>query len=96
MQLIDAHSTFNEDMDGLILSSSQQIAGEHMDRLRAAKDASLDPLKSELNRVASVPTIVVERWMREGFNIYKEPARAILARLRNEGLDGFITTKRRI
>ena len=92
----DVHSDFRENVDGLVLSSVQAIPDEFLTRLREDRDASLDPLKSELNRVCSVPVAVVERWLHEGFNIYSAPAKGIIARLKREGLDAFVTTKRRL
>ena len=46
--------------------------------------------------VASVPVSVHEKWLREGFDMLKEPAFKILARLRQEDLDAFITTKKKV
>ena len=47
-------------------------------------------------RVASIPTGVIEQWTREGFNIYEESGKAIIKRLREQSLDAFITTDKRI
>ena len=92
----DVASDFGENADGLFLHSEQVITDEFLTGLRDARDASLQPMRSEMHRAASVPVAVVERWLREGFNIYQAPARDILKRLQAEGLDSFITTRRRI
>ena len=49
-------------------------------------------------RVASIPTIVVEKWMREGFNIMtgEHSAAEIVARLKNENLEAFLTTEKSV
>jgi len=52
----------------------------------------------DFHRVASIPTVVVEKWMREGFNIWDKNVKAseIVSRLKAEHLDGFLTTTKRI
>jgi hypothetical protein len=45
----------------------------------------------EMRRVASIPEAVVNKWKREGFDVYKESAQAIVTRLANEDLGKFIT-----
>lgn len=46
--------------------------------------------------VGSVPTAIADRWMREGYNIYEEPIRKTLAKLRAENLQKFIGTSKNI
>lgn len=48
--------------------------------------------------VARVPVVVVEKWLREGFDIFaaENDDRAIVRRLRAQGLDQFITTNRKV
>jgi hypothetical protein len=47
-------------------------------------------------RVASIPTVVVEQWLREGFNIWEATGPEIVKRLRDQNLDGFMATEKRI
>jgi len=47
-------------------------------------------------RVASIPTVVAEQWLREGFNIYEETGAAIVKRLQEQDLTAFMTTDKRI
>ena len=49
-------------------------------------------------RVASIPTVVVEKWMREGFNIMsgEHSASEIVKRLKNENLEAFLTTEKSV
>ena len=94
--MLDVRSTFKPNVDGLALLSSQEIDHDYLAKAQADKDASLDPMKGEMHRVCTVPAVLVEKWLREGFNVYKEPAKAIVARLQREHLDAFVTTKRRL
>ena len=48
-------------------------------------------------KVASIPTAVVEKWMREGFNIMTDKnitAKQIVNKLKSENLDAFLTTEK--
>jgi len=47
-------------------------------------------------RVASIPTVVVEKWMREGFNIWEVTGQEIVKRLKEQNLDGFMATDKRV
>jgi hypothetical protein len=49
--------------------------------------------------VAEVPTMLVEVWARQGFDIVNDrniKARDIVKRLKAEGLDDFLTTNKRV
>jgi hypothetical protein len=83
---------------GLVIKQSQEIPEEHLDALRIAKADTIGTPMGELHRVCSVPTNLVEKWMREGFNIYDKNVtpQEVLKRLRQEQLDTFITTTKRI
>ena len=52
----------------------------------------------DYHRVASIPVVVVEKWMREGFNIWDKNVKAseVVARLKSENLDAFLTTTKSI
>ena len=47
-------------------------------------------------RVASIPTAVVEKWMREGFNLWEADGKEIVRKLKAEHLDMFLATEKRI
>ena len=85
-------STLQSGTDGLFIKREQDIPSDLLAHLRAEKDASASCPAGEFHRVASIPVILVETWQRQGFDVFKEPAKAILARLRAEGVDAFITT----
>jgi hypothetical protein len=46
--------------------------------------------------VASIPVAVHEQWLKEGFDLMKEPAHKIVARLKQQNLDAFVTTKKKV
>ena len=62
-------------------------------------EASSGQREGEFMRVASIPTAVVEKWMREGFNILTMGTLTgadIVKRLKAENLDAFLTTDKSI
>ena len=74
----------------------QNITQSFLDSTKAAREDSLNHREGEYMRVASVPVAVHEQWLREGFDMMKEPARAILMRLKQQDLNAFITTKKQV
>jgi hypothetical protein len=46
--------------------------------------------------VGSVPAGLVDRWLREGYDVYKEPIRKTLAKLKAENFGRFVATSKSI
>ncbi len=80
----------------LVIQRTQEIPSSFLDELRDERLHSDAAPIGNFMRVASIPTVVVEKWLREGFDIHKESAKAIVARLRAEDLSAFLTTSRRV
>lgn len=96
---------FDEVETSLILDSDtrnfnfkkeQHISDDFMNSIKMQRENSFGLLEGEMMSVAQVPALVYERWLTEGFDIMKEPAHAIVARLKQESLDGFLTTKKKV
>jgi hypothetical protein len=97
-ELINPKVTFHDDVDHpLIIKKDQEITDEF---LQGTADARLQStqVSGEFHRFASIPVAVVEKWMREGFDVLngKHSAKEILAKLRSEDLGSFITTTKRL
>ena len=75
---------------------TQNISQSFLDDLKDARNASKDQDEGEYMRVASIPVIVVEQWMREGFNIYEATPQEIVQRLKDQNLDYFMATEKSI
>ena len=98
-ELINPDITFEDDTDNaLVVKKEQAIPQSFLDRLKDSRDESANNRMGDYHRVASIPTVVVEKWMREGFNIWDKnvTAKEIVARLKLENLDAFLTTTKRI
>jgi hypothetical protein len=97
--LSDQHISFDEDhnhgkQDTLIIKREQDIPDEHIAQLKRDKIDPEHKRLGEFHRIASIPVVIVEKWMREGFRIEEHSARELLAKLRHEDLDAFITTNK--
>lgn len=96
MNLIDTKVDFHDGSHpgGLIVQNSQEITPEYLDELKAERNASGSRPTGNFHRFASIPTAVYDKWLREGYDARKEPARKTLLKLHTEGLDAFITTNK--
>ena len=97
--LINPEIEFQNDSDNaLVIKNQQQIPQSFLDRLKSDRDNTQGNPMGDFHRIASIPTVVVEKWMREGFNIWDKNVKAseIVAKLKAEHLDAFLTTTKRI
>lgn len=95
-QLIDTHSSFGSNVDGTFVHHKQVITDDFLETLKSERHAKAHMKHGEMNRVASVPTFLVELWQRQGFNIYEHSPREIVARLQAHDLQAFITTPKSV
>lgn len=78
----------------LVIERHQEIPDDHLKALADQRLASSSAPTGNFMKLCSIPTSVVEKWLREGFDIYKEPAKAIVARLKMEDLNAFMATNK--
>lgn len=90
---VDAVPLF--DQHGCVIRRVQTIPDEFTRRLADERFESWRPA-GEMHRAASIPNAVVEKWLREGYDVFQEPISKSLKKLRDEGLDAFITTNKRL
>ena len=95
-QFIDSGVDFHENSEGLVIEKYQEIPQSFIDGLRAEKANSKSVREGEMMRVASIPVVVVDKWIAEGFDFQNATAKQILAKLRTENLDAFITTEKQV
>lgn len=86
----------DNDENNFTIQHSQHIDQSFLDNLRETRENSLSQQEAEYMSVASIPVAVHEQWLREGFDLMTEPAHAIVARLKQENLDAFLTTKKQV
>lgn len=96
--LVGVTTDFGENADGLYIKRSQEIPQHLLDDLKEQRDQSTSRREREFMRVASIPAVIVEKWLREGFNILDPNVngKEIVRRLKSENLDAFLTTDKSI
>jgi len=96
MRIIDPNIDFHEDPNGLVIEQKQEITQSFLDRLKEARNGSTQAPAAEFHLAASIPVVVYEKWLREGYDCANEPISKTLAKLRAESLDYFIATDKRL
>ena len=96
VNLVDPDVNFIQDNDRVMREHSQRISQAFLDDLKDSRNQTSDVPSGEFLRVASIPTGVVEKWLREGFNVWEASGKEIVKRLKNENLDYFLATDKRI
>lgn len=67
-----------------------------MDQLRSLKADSVSKREGNFMLVASVPVIIHHEWLKQGYDMTREPYKKTLARLRALSLDSFIVTNKSV
>lgn len=93
--LADVSWDIDENMEGLLIRKDQEITSTFLDGLKEDRLNSKDRAR-EYHKVASIPVVVVEKWLREGFDIYREDLKSIMKKLRDEDLTAFIATEKKV
>jgi hypothetical protein len=96
--LVGVTTDFGEDADGLFIKKTQDIPKHLLSDNLEHRNNSTAQREGEFMKVASIPVVVVEKWMKEGFNILDPniDGREIIKRLKAENLDAFLTTEKSI
>ena len=97
--LIGVDTTFHDNADGVFRKHNQHIPDSFMQDLSDMRHNSATQREDEFMKVASIPTVIVEKWLREGFDIMGDrnitPA-DVVRKLKAEGLDDFLATGKRV
>ena len=98
VDLVGINTQYGCDVDGVFRKHTQDISDDFLTSLKEQRNASLDQREGDFMRVASIPVVVVEKWMREGFDVMsgKHSAAEIVKRLKQENLHAFLTTDKSV
>ncbi|WP_424133843.1 hypothetical protein [Roseomonas chloroacetimidivorans] len=77
------------------INHSQWIDPGFLAQLHEERSLASQQRFGEMGKVASIPNIFVEKWLREGFDVYRENPKAIQKKLISEGLEHFLATNKR-
>lgn len=80
----------------IAVKGEQDVADHVLDDLKDLRTRSASRREGEFMKVASIPVVVVDKWMREGFDVFKASAKEIVAKLNAEDLGHFMATSKRI
>lgn len=94
--LVDPTWTLRGPEDNLYFQHDHDVSDTFLDRIKHTRTASPNTRESDFMELCEIPIGVVDEWMREGFDIYKENAKSILKRLSAENLGAFISTSKGI
>ena len=96
MDLLDSSGLVGQSVGESFVRFDQDIPQDFLDGLKSERLASAAVKAAEYHRVASVPVACYDLWFRQGHDPYKWSARELLLKLNQDGLDGFITTRKAI
>jgi hypothetical protein len=94
-RLITPSNDLFMDEDGKwAIKNTQYISDEFLDNNKRMRDVS----SGDYHQVANIPCAIVDKWMREGFDIFNPSVKVqeIVSRLKKENLEAFITTNKRV
>lgn len=94
--LLDISHSLTANTDGHIIERSQDIPAAFLRNLHDKRNASSSVRESEMMHVASIPVVLVEKWIAEGFPFYQATAKEIVAKLKAESLEYFLATGKSI
>lgn len=96
IELLGVNTQYLQTGDDVYRKHTQDISQAFLDDLKDSRNASKDQKEGEFMRVASIPVGVAEQWQREGFDIYQATPQEIVKRLKDQNLDYFLATEKRI
>lgn len=94
--MVDQKVRFEGNPDGFAIVRSQDISDDFLKTLASERHAKTSVRAGEMSRVASVPVVVWEVWMRQGRDPINATAREIVQWLEKDNLQSFITTPGRV
>jgi|TARA_B110000238_G_scaffold171918_1_gene190096 hypothetical protein len=94
--LIQSHTDFIMDAGDLVRKHTQTISQAFLDDLKDARNNSKSKPTGEFHRIASIPTVIAEKWLREGFDLWEATGEQIVRKLKTEDMGAFMATDKRI
>jgi hypothetical protein len=95
-RVIDVGTNVIEQVGELAFTNRQEVPQWFLDDLRAIKDDSVSKREGNFMLVASVPVVVHEEWLKQGYDMTREPYKKTLSRLKALHLDAFIATNKQV
>jgi hypothetical protein len=98
VEMIDTENALKFEGDKAIFKRTQHIDNKLLSNLSDQRFESSHERMGNFHKVASIPTVIVEQWMAEGFNIFDKnvTTKDILKRLQREDMGGLMATSKTI
>jgi hypothetical protein len=80
----------------IAVKGKQEVDSSFLSDLSDLRTRSANQKEGNMMKVASIPVVVVDKWMREGFDVFKASAKEIVAKLKAEDLGHFMATNKNI
>ena len=93
--MYDVGHNFVDGVGQLAVRRQQEVPQWFIDQLREIKSNSASKRK-DWQLACSIPVVVHEEWLKEGYDCTQEPAAKTIARLKALHLDHFIATTKRV
>lgn len=95
-KVINPHSKLIWGHDGQLeaFKREQYIPPELIDQNRADFEASKNRKSLEFERYASIPSVIYYKWMDEGYDPDEHTPEDVIAKLKRENLEYFITSSK--
>lgn len=94
--VLDSYTEFDDNAEGLLIKRQQIIPDSFISDLKKQKINSEHVREGEFMLVASIPVIIHEKWLKEGYDCTRAPYKDTIKKLHREGLDAFHVTNKRI
>lgn len=95
-ELQQSETGFIMDAGSMVRKHTQNITQAFLDDLKDARNESTSKPTGEFHRIASIPTVIAERWLREGFDLWEATGEQIVRKLKSEDMAAFMATEKRI
>tara|TARA_Y100000589_G_scaffold301119_1_gene311799 strand:- start:1754 stop:2056 length:303 start_codon:yes stop_codon:yes gene_type:complete len=94
----DINWRIGNNADGLFIKKQQEIPDDFLTANKNARIQSSNAPMGNYHKLASIPVIVADKWMKEGFNIYDGSVtpKEIIKKLKEENLEAFLTSNKSI
>lgn len=81
---------------GETIQRTQEITDEFLQECKDNRYASNHVPMGDFHQVAAIPTAVVDKWAKEGFDIFTASIKEIVGKLQKEDLTAFLTTDKKV
>ncbi len=95
-QFTTIRSDFAVEDEKLYEVATQELKASFWEGLRRTKERDAQKRTGDLWHIASIPVAVIHEWHKRGWKIDQMSADEIIKKLREENLEAFITTSKRI